>query len=1526
MSLATVKGDMFDRCEFFDEADLDAALARFDELSRPPSQLENAATRTYERMWVFFERRDWETITDLVAEDELVDDRRRVVNGGVRHGREAGVGELQAAADIGFAISMVDVKATRGERLALTLVRASGRDSAAIENDVLQVVAVDADDRIAAVVTFDANDVDAAFAELDTRYAAGEAAAYAHTWSVITDVLVAHNKREIAPATPDMVSIDHRKVAAFAPGEGPDYIRAGWDLDQSLDIYIETVHRVNELGAVFTWTGRGSSRDGFNAEWRGINLMTVEGEKLSRTEVFDEADVHTAVAKFEQLSRPVRRPENKASQVADRFSAHLAAGNWDALAGMLADDFTNDDRRRVTGSGVLNRDAQMANTHAIAELWSNAVTSTTIATRGQRLALVQLGLSNADPGPEPFQLEVLGVLEIGPDDRMTTFVTLDADDFDAALTELDARYLAGEAGPHARTWSAVSASYAAINRHELPPTTPDWVSVEHRREVNMGTDDLFAYIGAGTARNPDVAIYVEAVHRLESRGAVVTYTAQETSREGFAAEWRGLALLVVEGELISRTEVFDEATLDAALATFEESAPTTGLENAATRVFGQLYSNIAAGDWNTVTRISAENVAVEDRRRVVNAGILHGRDAAIKDARATVDVGFTMTMLDVLAIRGTRLALTGVRVSGRDPQTVQNDALQVIEIDTEERVAGVVVFDLDEMDAAIAELDARYLAGEAADFAHTWSRVAGGYAAFNRREIFATTPNWVNIDHRRAAAFASGDMIEYLQAAWGDSPDTRIYIAAVHRLDKVGAVVTHVARGMSREGFDAEWRDVHLLALEGELFSRSELFDGADVGRATARFDELARATPRLENTATLATERLRVCFAARDWNALADMFAEDIVADDRRRVVGLGIRRGRQVNVADIRVGADIGTEDITSTVIATRGERLSLDRARFCLHDQQLDTLSMELLRLVEVDANGRMTGCVMLDVDELDAAIAELDARYLAGEAAPHSSVWSVFVDGYAALNRHELPLLTRDALTVDHRRARNFGTGELSVYLDASWQLMPDASLYVAAVYRLSHAGAVVSQVVHGTTQDGFDAEWRELTVLKSAGDRVSRCEMFDEEDLDTALARFDELHQPEQRLKKAAAERFLAHFAARDWDAIAQDFAENYYCDDRRRVVNAGIRRGRDAAVEDLRVSSELGLLTSITMEIIATRGERHFVTRWCGSGPDRDTFHQEVLQVVEIDDDQRFATAVLFDLEDFDAAIAEIDARYIAGEAAAHAGAWSTIAEVFAAINRRELPATSPDFTDVDHRPLAAIGSGDLMAYLSVVMTEGVPRSRIYVEAVHRLTDFGAVTTHVAEGTSLDGFDAEWRITSVFTLDNGIINRYEYFEESDLEAALARFEELSRPAPLLENAATQLWARLTEAFNRRDLEGYLALGTSDVRYEDRRPGLRDQFEGRAEQRRAVLALFGATTSSIQMAAETLAVRGPDLALTRVLYRDTDYPDRPVTVEMLQIVEVDGEGRLHYSVSFDPDDVDAAFDELDARYLAGEAAN
>ncbi|MFZ1164986.1 BTAD domain-containing putative transcriptional regulator, partial [Mycobacterium sp.] len=286
---------------WFDLEDMDAAVteldtahARFEEEAhRQARRLENAASRVCERWLASFAARDWDAVAQIVADDFYGDDRRALIGAGIHHGRDAIIREFQTATDLLVAQTVSDVIATRGDRLILTRTRFSRVDESpdAFAVDLLYVIEINADERISAIIAFDSNDIDAAYAELDARYLAGEGAAHAPTWSVIAGVFVAHNRREVAASTPDVVSIDHRRAAAFAPGQGQEYIRAGWDLDQTLNVYIEKAHRVNDLGAVFTWVGFGTSHEGFDAEWRGVEIMTVDGDLLSRAEVFDEADL-----------------------------------------------------------------------------------------------------------------------------------------------------------------------------------------------------------------------------------------------------------------------------------------------------------------------------------------------------------------------------------------------------------------------------------------------------------------------------------------------------------------------------------------------------------------------------------------------------------------------------------------------------------------------------------------------------------------------------------------------------------------------------------------------------------------------------------------------------------------------------------------------------------------------------------------------------------------------------------------------------------------------------------------------------------------------------------------------------------------------------------------------------------------------------------------------------------------------------------------------------------------------------------
>ncbi|MDX6502667.1 MAG: hypothetical protein QOG23_5931, partial [Blastocatellia bacterium] len=893
-------GDLLNRCELFDEADLDVAITRFDQMTKPAPQLENAASRANARFIACVNARDWDASASLLAEDHYSDDRRRVTGAGTRRGRDADIESMRVLADLGANIT-VEVIATRGDRIALTRNHVSFDQQQGFLAEVLGIVETDLDGRIAAAIVFDLEDIDIAIAELDARYLAGEAAAYAHTWSVIVGAYAALNRREVPATTTDFASIDHRRGATFAPGDLVAYVRAAWDLSQDGGTYVDAVHRLSNLGAIVTHVTYGSFQEGFDAEWREVFLLTVEGEILSRCELFDEADLDAAIARFEQLSRPVPQLKNAASQVAERFGARFSAHDWDALADLLADDFTTDDRRRVVGAGVRKgREAEIASMRVVADLGGTNMTSTVIATRGARLILTRLCYSGWDQAPDGFRTDVLDVIEIDADDRLLTRIVFEPDDIDAAIAELDARYLAGEAALYADTWSIVAASYAALNRHELPPTTPGCLNIDHRRETAFGPGDVTAYISAGWDLNQDINIHVEEVHRLSSLGAIITYSAHETSREGFDAEWRGIALLTVEGEMVSRCEVFDEADLNAAIATFDGlTQPRPRLENAASRVDARYWTYFAARDWNTIAEILAEEFCIVDHRRVLNAGVLHGRDVQIENMKAIAEMGANITST-VIATRGQRLALARVCSSNSDLRHGEFGAklLSIVGLDDDNRIAVGAVFDVDDLNAAFEELDARYLAGEAVAHSRTWSAIARALAASNRHELPPTTPDCVSIDHRRGIAFQPGDIVPYIRATWDVAPHSRTYFEAVHRLSDHGAVLIQVVKGTSPEGFAAEWREIVMAMVDGDLINHLELFDEADVDAAIASFEELRPQTQLLENAAGQVAEQFLAHFAARDWSGLAETLADNFSSDDRRRVVGAGVRHGRDAEM----------------------------------------------------------------------------------------------------------------------------------------------------------------------------------------------------------------------------------------------------------------------------------------------------------------------------------------------------------------------------------------------------------------------------------------------------------------------------------------------------------------------------------------------------------------------------------------------------------------------------------------------------
>lgn len=1524
VDLITVDGELVSRCEIFDEADLDVALAEFEQLNHPRPHLRNAASQAAERFRTFFVRRDWDALKVLLTDESLVEDRRQVVSSPLLRGRDDEIANLQAMADIGITTVSSAVIAVRGGRLALSRTRFSGADD--FHADVLDVVEIDNEGRLVGYVCLDPDDFDAAFEELEARYIAGKAASHARTWSVVTGVFASLARHEVPPSTPDWLTIDHRRGTPLAGTDLGAVVASIWDITPDLQNHIETVHRLDDHGALCMQVSRGTTPDGFPAEWRMLNLMTVDDSMVSGCELFDETDLETAIARFEELGQPVRQIENVASRAGKRFLTHLAADDWEAIASLFADDYYYDDRRRTVNSGV-----RQGKAHALEDIRSavdiglwGSLKSEAVAIRGERFALTHFGAAGRDPGAS--RMDVLQLIETNADELFVAVVVWDIDEIDAAFHELERRYLADEASAHAHAWSVIAGAYAAVLRHELPPTTPDWVNVDHRRVTPFAPNELAPFLKATwDVLEEDLTIYVEAVHRLTDIGAVVTRVIKGTSREGFTAEWREIGLSTVEGDSINRSELFDETDLDVALARFEELNQPAVLKNTASDVIDRYCAAFGARDWAAMAETLADEVITDDRRRVVNAGVRQGRNVHMADSQAAAEVGGAQEVASaLLATRGGRLALIRVRTtnSNTPPGEFGAQMLGIVEIDTDDRIAVTVCLDEEDVDAAFQELDARYLTGEASAYAQTWSAIAGSFTAVSRGEFPDVTPDFINLDHRRAVAFAPGELGAYTRAAHGNTTDFRAYIEAVHRLNAHGAVVSYVARGASPQGFQAEWRGVSLSTVDEGLVNRTELYDETDIESALAHFDELDSPTTHLENTATRVYDRFETLFLARNWSEIEGLLSPDHYNDDRRPLTGAGLRRGPDAEMAELRTAADEFTSLRSSSVdIAVRGERLALRSIRYSGRDKRPGASVIDVLTLIETDANEKLLAIVVFNTDGLDSAIDELEARYLAGEAAACAHTWSVIVDVFAAVNTYKLPQFAPDWVTVDHRRSVAFAPGEMAPYANAAQQDMPDATLYIEAVHRLNDLGAVVTYVARGTSTEGFQAEWREVSLSTVDGGRVNRSELFDLADLDDALARFDELTRPAPRSVNAAyqmVEQLWKRFDERDWTAIGELLALDIYAEDRRRIINDGTRRGREAFVANMRAVAEVGT-GDITSTLIATRGQRLVLARIRS-----ERFHTDVLNLVELDAGQQAMTStVVFDGDDLDAAVTELDSRFEAGEAAPHGRTWTVLAKAYAAFNRHELPATTPDWVNIDHRSGTSIAPGQLFPYVRTSW-ELSPDIINYIKTVHRLNDFGAVVTRVATGTSQEGFLAEWRVITLATFDGDLLSRVELFDETDLDAAVARFEELNRSTPTLTNTATRAADRFCECFGTRDWGGMADTLAESVRTDDNRP-LVGVGRRRGPQLNVADWQAVAEVGTQNLASTVIAVRGQHLALSRFRTSGRDQRPEAFHTEILAVIETEPEGRIEACVMFDRDDLDAAFAELDARYLAGEAA-
>ena len=1591
------------------EASSDPSLVR----RGPPTEpFANTASRSDAELFRCFNGRDWEGVLACVAPVMVFDERRRLVRNTCD--RNVWLEQFRFLFDVPKSRFTSRLRATRGERLALNFHRfegevAEGGGPLAME-DHFALHEVDAGGRIVGLVLFDLEDEEAAYSELDRRFEVGEACANPRlTGALATNRLMqARDWRAYAARlAPGFVYSDHRRLGWGDAGLDSETLiriqQSAFDLSPDARYRADHV-RLSARGILRQATLLGT-RDGGAFETPMFIVAEVDEQgRVARNDTYDIEDRAGALARFAELAAPAAysqsRFANAATGTADSVIACMVAHDWQRFEQLFAQNFRMSDRRRVVQL-ELDRDQYVAFTREVANGRTLRGDSQVLATRGDRLALNRSTFVFMDTDVGPSEIAFLILTEVDARGRIVAYVRWDLDDLDAACAELDARWQAGEAAAHPRAskWLADYLRFFAARDWNAMSTlfVPELVGENHRL-VGWGT--LYGSAAVVSTLQAQIELAPDTQERVDHvrtcADAVLFEYAWHGTHAGGAFENLWLVLIELDADGRGRcADVWEVEQLDQALARFAELAGREAepapdpFENAASQAERRLMSSFDRRDWAGVEACAAADLVFDDRQplRRLTADKREWRTML----RFLFDVPARRFETRLLATRGERLSLhancfEGEVADGGGPLAL-DDHLALYEVDGDGRIVAVVLFAEGDEDAAHAELDARFEARVGAAHLVAWQRHYRRAIEARDWETFAaaTAPDFAFRDHRLLGWGTTvrdvATFVRVMQSVFDLAPDAR-YREDHVRIAERGHLGQQTLLG-TRDGgaFEIPFLRVGEFDERGRI-RRFDTYDLEDLDRARVRFAELAAPaapTGGFENTASRAWREVIAVWRLRDVERFAALHPTALRYRDHRRLVQLDL--DRDGFLAFTRPLLEMRSNSASLDILATRGERLALMRSTLEMADDSVGPSAIDSLLLIETDEGGAITAYDRYEVDDEDAARAEIQARWEAGEGLQCPTVaW--MRDHSALVERRDwdalAALYSPAVVGHDHRLV---GWGTLRGRTDFLQSLRSMEALSPDARMRGDHTracarGLISSNMWVGTRDGGaFESPFLVVSETDPAG-KVVRIDFYDPHHFDRARARFEEIaaepnrpapfparegvgRDPLAALAKPSAatvflERAWAAFdlvdleAAKEALATAREhFSPDFVWEDRRRIV--GLSGGLDLMLASARERLASGARHQ-RRTIVGTAGDRVAIGRilWAGGPPD-GRFEVEFLAVHEVNEAGLCTALIFFDPDDMRAAQREAWARWAAIDPVA--APWvELLTEITDAWNSHDRPRLRARYADdvviEDHRHagIGRIEGADAYLDSNVALWELAPDQRLEFgwswPAVDR---HGFVVTIRREGTVPDGgpFESEYLLLGLAR--NGRSTRAEFFEIDALDTALARFEEL-RPPSLFElrrtspglvlrspakedtlrippNAATRARAQWARAVGARDWEGVRGLVRADFVFEDR--GKRALVTGDVETWIAS-AEFTTSLPGVRIETPVIGTFGERISIDQIFW--SGAPEGGAfEFERIRVLEIDEEGLFRRAILFDPDDRRAAFDEAHGRFVAAEGA-
>ncbi len=1412
--------------EWFD-ADREAdALARFDALTTEPPRparrvRPNAATANARRVEAAVAARDADAFEQLIGDDatELHHptgsefDRPQML----RSWRT-----FLSAEDFALAYEPL---ATLGDALALIRSSASASgvarrnvDVGAYERETINLIEVDAEGKRRRTEFFDTRSLGDAIARLYERYAEllpeasarGRASVVARTVALF----MGRDPRRCGEGfAPDIAHADYRELigSAMPAGRyGSERLRQGiatWY--EAVDDAVQTVEEILELrpnALVIRRSERGRVRaTGGTYELPFLVALLFGADGLvARTEMFDAGREAEALARFDELMHePARaaRIENAATRSAARYVRAWEARDWEGVVATLSPDFRMSDRRALMQL-ELDREPFLAFTRQGFELGSSRVFGVLLATRGDRLALLRGGFEGTGGSTSigPSEIHVLTLIEVGADGRRVAQVRFDPDDLDAAYEELLTRYAAGEATEHPLIAAAQYRYARALSARDWEKLTSqfsrDFVMEDHR-VLGMGTmhsgEEWVASQRSLLELRPDARLWLDHVV-VNGRASFVIGRWLGAERDGkFEIPFIAVQAVAADGRF-DRWEIYDVEQLDIARARFAAlaapPAPTRLIENTATRSLDRFVRAWAERDWNAVRTSYAPGFRSSDRRSLVRLDF--DLDQHLEFQRPLFEMKSSRVVAEVLATRGDRLALTRVRTEVADDSVGPSEipSLLVHEVDRDGQWLYIARFDADALDAAYAELDARYAAGEAARHPAMWAVVSGMGRAIRSRDWDRLTSYFsafVREDHRLLGAGRTNSIETYvaaLRSLIDLRPDAFVRRKHLMLADRAALAVTSWLGRESEGEFEIPYVLVFEAGPDGRI-CREDAYDLDQLDAARARFAELAAPAPRdplaallKPNAATAAMDRMLEHFEARDWDAIRALSGSELLYADRRSHVQ--ISGGVDAWLADWRLAADSGFR-YERRFVGTSGDRIDLERELWTRGSAD-DGVEVEMLRLTAVDERGKIVASISFDPDDWPGVVREGMSRLDAAEAAT-AEAFREFAEGFNDHDRTRMCAAFAPNIRVNDRHRAGIGAVEgADAYVDsieALWHLSPDVRSESLG-FRIEPHGVLTAGRSFGTGLAGGPFERLMINVCIVAGGRITHLELFDLDDIDAALARFEELRPDPLQIPPNAATRFLSRFnralGSADWETAGALLAPELVFDDRRR--SALVTGDRDMYLASLRFMGKAQVDTTV----LATAGDRlALVHQIHMEARERPSWDAEGLAVIELDPQGRLVAAVVFDPDDRRSASLEMLER---SRSWLPKGGYEFL-RGFADRDLARCRAALPDdFVCDDHRRTGIgriEGADAYVASLAAIFDQTREAGFELLHVIAR-SDHVALSVARGHGKLRDGGEFESVYLHISHVGGGRFREVEFFELEDIDRARARFEELCRSA------------------------------------------------------------------------------------------------------------------------------------------------